>query len=303
MKFSNGKFKFSIFTTLLTFMLMISMFSASAVTYVSYGDYKYAKIADFKVYVAQYTGSDSKYYFTVPASPSAGVSTTGVYQNFMKDNTDIKSITLPDTVEVIQQMAFSGCSSLTDFSAPVNLNTIGDDVFRNSGISNIQFNNKLRTIGNSAFAYNSNLEIVEFPKTLNSIGMGAFSNCQNLKFVTIPASVKSIGEGAFLNCNKNLIIYGEKHTAAEVYANNNDITFIPSVERYFGDLDLDGVVSVKDATYIMKASVRMNGYKIEDGTDLKLRGDVDGNGVINVKDATYVQKFVNHSIDKFPVEK
>lgn len=302
MKFSNRKYKFSIFTTILAYMLIFSMFSASAVTYVSYGDYKYAKIADFKVYVAQYTGSDSKYYFSVPASPSAGITTTGVYQSFMKDNTDIKSITLPDTVEVIQQLAFSGCSSLTDFSAPVNLSTIGDNAFSKSGISNVQFNNKLRVIGNSAFSYNSNLEIVEFPKTMNSIGLGAFSNCPNLKFVTIPASVKTIGEGAFLNCNKNLIIYGEKRTAAEVYANDNNITFIPSVDHYFGDLDLDEVVSIKDTTFIMKSSVRMDGYEIEDGTDLKLRGDVDGNGIINVKDATYIQKYVNHEIDKFPVE-
>ncbi|MGN1126471.1 MAG: leucine-rich repeat domain-containing protein, partial [Ruminococcus sp.] len=178
----------------MVFVLIFSVFSTSAVTYVSYGDYKYAKIADFKVYVAQYTGTDSKYYFTVPASPSAGVSTTGVYQNFMKDNTDIKSITLPDTVESIQDMAFSGCSSLTSFSMPVNLTTIGADVFRNTGISNIQFNSKLKTIGDSAFSYNSDLSIVSLPNSVTTIGRAAFSNCEKLKYVTIPASVKSIGD-------------------------------------------------------------------------------------------------------------
>lgn len=55
-----------------------------------------------------------------------------------------------------------------------------------------------------------------------------------------------------------------------------------------GDVDGDGRVSVKDATYIQKHVVDYEGYEI---VDLAI-GDMDGDGRISVKDATAIQKII-----------
>jgi hypothetical protein len=53
-----------------------------------------------------------------------------------------------------------------------------------------------------------------------------------------------------------------------------------------GDVDGDGRVNVKDATYIQKHVVDYAGYE---NVDLAV-GDVDGDGRISIKDATAIQK-------------
>lgn len=53
-----------------------------------------------------------------------------------------------------------------------------------------------------------------------------------------------------------------------------------------GDVDGDGRVTVKDATYIQKHVVSYEGYE---NVDLAV-GDVDGDGRISIKDATAIQK-------------
>ena len=55
-----------------------------------------------------------------------------------------------------------------------------------------------------------------------------------------------------------------------------------------GDVDGDGIVSVKDATFIQKHVVDYEGYET---VELAV-GDVDGDGRISVKDATQIQKMI-----------
>ncbi len=287
---------------LIAFLLVSAIIPAGAVTFVTYDDYKYAKIADFKVYVASYTGTESKYYFTVPAKPSTRVSTVGVYQGFMKGNTNLKTIELPDSVEEIMGLAFRGCTSLSTIALPVNLKTMGDNAFENSGIKSIKFNAKLNTIGESVFAGCKNLTTVTLPDSVTSVGRGAFSNCPNLKFATVPATVTSISPGAFLNCNENFIMYGDKHTAAERYAKDNNITFIANDSYYYGDVNNDGEVSIKDVTYLQKCLAHFSGFSLDKDAEMRKRADVNGDGEEDVSDAVLIQKYVNYAITKFPVE-
>ena len=67
----------------------------------------------------------------------------------------------------------------------------------------------------------------------------------------------------------------------------------------YGDVDLDGQVTVKDATLVQKYLVKNSTL-----TDLqKYAANVFDKDEINIKDATYIQKFVNGSISSFPCEK
>ncbi len=56
-----------------------------------------------------------------------------------------------------------------------------------------------------------------------------------------------------------------------------------------GDVNLDGVLNINDATLIQKYAVGLEQFTAQQISV----GDVDGNGVVNVMDATCVQKLIN----------
>lgn len=68
----------------------------------------------------------------------------------------------------------------------------------------------------------------------------------------------------------------------------------------YGDADLDGKVTIKDATLIQKYSAQIEGAELE-GVAFT-QANVSGDAVVNVRDATYIQKFVAGLLTLFPVE-
>lgn len=93
----------------------------------------------------------------------------------------------------------------------------------------------------------------------------------------------------------------EGTTQITITAGGKDATVNVKVQDapLYGDVDLDGKVTVKDATLVQK-------YLVKDSTltDLqKYAANVFDNDEINIKDATYIQKYVNGSISSFPCEK
>lgn len=65
----------------------------------------------------------------------------------------------------------------------------------------------------------------------------------------------------------------------------------------YGDVDLDGNVSVLDATLIQQYVADLAPI------DENAKSDVDGDGNVTILDATQIQQFVASIIDKFPVQK
>lgn len=90
------------------------------------------------------------------------------------------AVTIPDSVQNIEDDAFRGCVNLTSVSV-----TDG-----------------LRTIGKRAFQSCENLEYIDFPSTITSIGTGAFFDCRKIRSVRFaPSSGNvSIGNDVFYNC-------------------------------------------------------------------------------------------------------
>lgn len=65
-----------------------------------------------------------------------------------------------------------------------------------------------------------------------------------------------------------------------------------------GDTDLDGEITIKDATFVQKVLAGLN----EKPDSFDYVADVTGDGEIDVRDVTSIQRYVNGSITKFPVE-
>lgn len=90
-----------------------------------------------------------------------------------------------------------------------------------------------------------------------------------------------------LNPYGSIVIYGASGSTAQTYAEENAIKFVSTGSIYkLGDANLDGKVTVEDATLILKANVEL--VTITD--EQRKLADFDQNGTVNVIDASELQK-------------
>lgn len=96
------------------------------------------------------------------------------------------SFTLPETVTEIGEGAFSG-SALTSIELNDRLVSIGSSAFDGlSGLTEITLNSGLVTIGEFAFR-GTGLKKINIPNTVETIGQGAFNGCASLTSLTFEA--------------------------------------------------------------------------------------------------------------------
>lgn len=118
----------------------------------------------------------------------------------------IVSVTIPDSVETIERVAFYGCSEL----------------------KSVTFGNSVTSIGEAAFYGCKSLTSVTIPDSVITIENEAFYNCTELGSVIIGKSVKSIGGSAF-NYSNCSIIFSEGRTSIPEYFFVSDSPYIVSI--------------------------------------------------------------------------
>ncbi len=209
--------------------------------------------------------------------------------------------------------------NLEEFTIPETVTVIRDQAFRYNGtMKNIKIPDNVLTIGEAAF-HNSALENVEIGSGVTSIGAYSFAMDKNMKSVYIPPTVTSIGDYAFgytttiSKPEADFIIYGAPASAAESYAKDNDITFIPKEEiidgeRCYGDANCDNNVNIADAVLVMQAATNPDKYaQGKTAYSISAQGavnaDVDGLTGLTNKDALLIQQYKLGIITEFPVQK
>ena len=114
----------------------------------------------------------------------------------------LETVSLPNSIVNINTAAFVECKSLKEINFPRSLIGIGENAFRNCGLTEVNLSGSISIIGGNAFAYCSNLETVSIKGEKVSIEYHAFRGCKALKEVVLGEGVESIGEGAFKGCSK-----------------------------------------------------------------------------------------------------
>jgi hypothetical protein len=108
------------------------------------------------------------------------------------------SVETHDGIEIIEAYAFDECISLRGIKLP-GVREVGYCAFfRCSEMTNVEFGNKLETIGEHAFNKCRSLTRIEM-STVRTIEDSAFYDCEQLSDVELPA-VETIGDFAFFNC-------------------------------------------------------------------------------------------------------
>jgi len=105
------------------------------------------------------------------------------------------------SVTSIGDLAFNGCSNLTEVTIPNSVKHIGVNAFYGcSGLQSVTIPEGVIRIEKFTFNKCEGLTEITIPNNVTSIGWGAFAGCSNLTSLTIPNSVKTIGESAFVGC-------------------------------------------------------------------------------------------------------
>ena len=144
-----------------------------------------------------------------------GYTVTAIGYEAFKDNTSITSVTIPDSVTLIDEFAFHYCESLKEVNLGKGLKTIDSDAFAHCyALTAITIPDSVTKLGTAVFQYCQNLESVMIGKGLTQINHAVFSYCYYLASVTIPASVTYIGVYAFDDCPYITNVYYEGSQSA-----------------------------------------------------------------------------------------
>ena len=131
----------------------------------------------------------------------------------------LKSIVLPDSLEVIGPFAFAGNKLLKTIVIPDNVSSIGKGAFMLcEELNSIHLPNKITIIPENTFLY-SKLEHIEIPPNVILIEHMAFVYCKDLKTITFYKENKPyIDTGAFVGCDSlNTFIIVDENSKSTKY--------------------------------------------------------------------------------------
>ena len=174
------------------------------------GDYRYYKMpsvynpGEYYAVITQYRGSSST--LVIPEKLD-GMYVTGFQTGTFKNNTKLKSITLPARISQIPPSCFQGCSKLqtVKFTEPSSVGEIREKAFYGcTALKSITLETSLRYIGDSAFYNCTSLSRIYMKSySLERVGKNIFANagknCSDTVFVTSDSSVQYIPVDMF-NC-------------------------------------------------------------------------------------------------------
>ena len=111
---------------------------------------------------------------------------------------NLETVTLPETITLIDMSAFEKCKKLKQIVIPTNVKELGYSVFRDcESLESVTMNDSLEVIGNLAFM-----------------------NCYNLKEITLPSNIKKIGTNYFYDSDGITTIYSRIKNPASVEVDN-----------------------------------------------------------------------------------
>ena len=199
---------------------------------------------------------------------------TQIASNAFKDNTNLKSIELPNSLTSIGSQSFSGCTGLMRISgSATNASTVAQQANPSSftvnitsgtsigyyafegctGLTSVTIPDSVTSIRYHAFDGCTGLTSVIIGNSVTSIESNAFKNCNSLTSITIPDSVTSIDNSAFYSCTGlTSVTIGNSVTSIEAYAfcNCTGLTSItiPNGMTRIGEQTFEGCTGLTSVT-------------------------------------------------------
>lgn len=233
-----------------------------------------------------------------------------IYDSVFSKCENLETVVMSDNLQKLGLSAFEGCTKLKNITLPKKLRTVDGFAFMGcTNLESIVLPDKVTMIQQSAFNGCTKLSDVDFSEQLEFIGPMAFNKCTSLKEVSLPSTIERILPHAFNECTaletitinnpgceigdfeqtfpKAATIKGYEDSTAEEYAEkyNRKFKSIGTFNYIIGDVDLDGLLSILDATEIqLYLSLQSNFTKPQLSV-----ADVDNDTDVSILDATAIQ--------------
>lgn len=189
--------------------------------------------------------------------------------NAFRDLSKLVTVSLPNSVKVIQPGALNNCTKLKSVVLPEKLQSIqgewdGGAFARCSSLTDVKFK-ACENIGSYAFYSCNALNHITLPSDLKTIDDDAFSGCNNLHSVDFPPLLERIGYYAFNSCALDSISLPGL-TSIDGYAfrdcNNLKEVKVPSTLESVGDKAFEGCTQLNDVfTYtILPVKINQNTF-------------------------------------------
>lgn len=238
---------------------------AVAAAPIKIGNLKYTVNADGKSVTVSGTSRNPK-QLTIESSISDGNgnSYTVTKIGMGAFNSTLEEVTLPPTLDEIEDSAFFKCSSLTEITIPEGVTKIGTNAFygcsqltsitipstiknmdtafpSNPKLSQVTLTNGIYRISSSAFKDCTGLTEIKIPTSVYEICSDAFNGCTGLTSVTLEKGINIINRNAFKDCTKlNDVKYnGHKTDQENVRVNIAGNDTLTSKVQYLCDINFD----------------------------------------------------------------
>ncbi len=118
-------------------------------------------------------------------------------------NNNFKTLTIPETVEIIESGAFAGCNELVNIKFPDSIKQLGTSVCEEcTSLKSVIFPCWVSYIPDCMFLKCESLKEIQLHQNIIEIGMSAFQNCNSLTELILPSSLQSIEDYAISYCPK-----------------------------------------------------------------------------------------------------
>ena len=185
------------------------------------------EIKNNKVTIKQYIGTETDVIIpkTIEGYPVTELGSSAFYQN-----SSVKSVILPDGLELIGSFAFFRCYGITEMKIPDSVKTINAQAFNDcKSLKTIDLGEGIQVIKDRAFYGCEALESITFPSSLTTLAYNVFSGCKALTEITIPATITSLDTDMFTHCTglKSVVIEEGVTTIPEyTFYNCNQLTTV-----------------------------------------------------------------------------
>lgn len=183
---------------------------------------------------------------------------------------NLTSITLPETLQLIDKKAFYDCSGLATVIVPNSVETINQGAFMGcTGLKTVTLPYSLDVLNNYLFFGCKELMTVQLPPSLKHIYSSVFDGCSSIKAIEIPNSVESINSYAFRDCTSlEEITIGEslKHISKDAFDTN-----CPKLKKVIWNvIDFDEFQSRDDNPFYVLNFFRNNITSFEFGNKVRI---------------------------------
>jgi hypothetical protein len=176
-------------------MLILLLLAAPVAVW---GQFGYSTNADNTLTITGYTGPGGA--VTIPTNIS-GLTVSSIGYHAFYENTNVTSITIPQSVTSIGAYALLLCLDLTTVTIPDSVTSIGEEAFDQCfRLTSIAIPGSVTNWGGVIFGECHSLTNVTIANGISSIVGGMFDGCTNLISITIPNSVTSIQDYGFAGC-------------------------------------------------------------------------------------------------------